>query len=317
MAPRPPSPVQDLAAAAPDGVVTFDLRDRASIAVEVAAPGGEARTLDLLLLARSDSMLVLNRDIAHALDLPAVLFGLGSATVRDGDLSVSGEVRQARYRIAPGGWEAVWALDMDRDMHAGHDGAITFAAVPASRFRVLLNDPPADGAREIWVDMELDPRTATAEEERDYDRLEFGYDFAFHQDVVTANAKAVTYLDRNRRLRPVSGPAPFTRLFGRTAPHVRFEVTPPLRLAGLPVDRLLGEVEADFDPDAQPPADGVDRIEVFHDRRRPGFAPTIGLGRAFFSPCSQLRVERFEDGGMELSLLCRADAVSPSDDASG
>ena len=258
-----PTPQQDLSAPGSGEVLTFDLRETAGVPVEV-----EGRSVNLLLLARAESVMIINREIADALDLNSVMFGLGSASVRDGDHRVSGEVRRARYRIAQGEQEQVWALDLDADIHRDYDGAISFGAVPASRFRLLINDPPADDAPEVWIPLILEGRSAALEASRDYSQLDFSQDMALYQDPVTANRKAVAYLQRAGRLEALTGPSPFERLFDNTRPHADFALDPPLTVSGLRVASLLGEVEPDFDPDAPRETHDRDVIVVYEDLKR-------------------------------------------------
>lgn len=302
-----PTPDQDLSAPSTGQLLTFDLRDSASIPVEV-----EGRALELLLLARAEALMIIDRDVVQALGLPAVMFGLGSASLRDGDHRVAGEVRRARYRIAEASPEAVWALDLETDIHPRYDGAISFGAIPASRFRLILSDPPADGADQVWIPIELALRSEALEAERDYAGLEFSHDLALYQDPVTANRKAVFYLLQADRIDPVSGIEDFDRLFANTRPHVRFAAAPPLEVSGIPVGRLTGEVPPDFDPDAPAMAEGEDVIIVHHDRRRTVDAPTVYLGRSFFEPCSQIEVVRAdqEQDRARIRALCRADVLT-------
>ena len=282
----PPSPVQDLSATAEDGVVTFDLRDRAGVTVEV-----EGRSLNLLLLARQEPVLILNREIVEALSLPPVLFGLGSAEIRDGNHIVTGEVRRARYRVPPGVEEQAWALDLEADIHPDYDGAISFGTIPASRFRLLIDDrePGATSALSEVTFSAVDPSRGG---ERNFADLEFTFDLALYQDPVTVNRKATLYLSRAGRLTRVSEVTPASRLFGNVWPHARFEVDPPMMLGERPVTRLLGEVAPDFQVEAGDHEPTHEVIEVFEDLRTPGHDPKIYLGRSFFAGCTELVVER-------------------------
>ncbi len=302
-----PRPVQDLSSEPGQGVLTFDLRESAGVTVEV-----EGRHVDLVLLARAESLVALNRDIAGSLGLQSAMLGLGTAAVRDGDHRVSGAVRRARYRIAPGAYERAWVLDMEENFYPGYNGAISFGAIPASRFRILLNDAPPAGVEEVWVPMVLEGRSEALEQSRDYAALEFSHDLALYQEPVSANRKAVFYLHAAGRLVPISQSEPFMRLLNNVRPHVTFSVRPPVMVSGLPAGEILGEVDPEYDPFAPRNDEAGEVIVVHHDLRGTAYAPTLYLGRSFFSACSELLVvrEELERDRQTVSARCRADALN-------
>jgi hypothetical protein len=302
-----PGPTQDLSGPGSGEILTFDLRDRAGIPVEV-----EGRALDRMLVAHEDPVLMVNREIVGELGLSAVMFGMGTATAQDGDHRVTGEVRRARYRIAPAEEDQIWVVDWERDVHPDYDGTISFGAIPASRFRLLLNDPPAAGVHQVWISMVLEGKSDALEAARDYDQLEFRHDLALYQQPVTATRKAVFYMARRGRLDPVSEVETFERLFENALPHVRFEVRAPLSFGGLPIGQVTGEVAPDYDPDTPSPDSEIDVIVVHTDRKRAVDAPTLYLGRSFFEACSEILVDRdaLETNRRRIEVLCRANAIA-------
>lgn len=302
-----PQPVHNLSDPETGGVLTFDLREGAGIQVVV-----EGEPLTLLLLARSESLLTLNPDIAETLDLPEVMFGLGSASVRDADHRVDGEVVRARYSVAGGPSETGWALVMEAPIYADYDGAISFGAIPADTFRLWLNDI-GEGVDQAWFDLVLEGRSARREQERDYEGLEFSQTLALYQTPVSVNRKATLYLNRAGRLGARGAPAPFSRLFGNTQPHIDVDLEPGLEIAGFRIEQALAEVNADggVPGDVRPGPDGG-VVVVSEDLRGTAYAPTVYLGRSLFAGCSELQVAKDALGAVEarFAVRCRSDWVS-------
>ncbi len=298
-----PSPTQDVSTPEQNRFLTLDLRESAGIKVDI-----EDETLHLMLFVDPRSFLVLDRDVADRLDLPKLFFGLSWASVQDGDYTVSGEVVRARYSVAGAELEKAWAIVMDEDIHPDYDGAISFGAIPARVFRVLLGDDPEAGD---WRELVSTRSSEALERERDYDGLEFNHELALYQDPISANRKAVFYLRRAGRLGEGGSVQAFTRLFGNEHPYRRFRMSPPLVVQSQPVQEMLIEVDLDGRiPGAVDPEDG-DVVVVHHDRRRAAYAPTIYLGRDYFARCHELELDKSNFKSAQLVLRARCEDSPP------
>jgi len=298
-----PSPTQDLSAPEQNRFLTLDLRESAGITVDV-----EGEALHLMLFADPDSLLVLDRDVADRLDLPELFFGLTSAYVQDGDYTASGRGVRARYSVAGAEPEKAWAIVMDEDIHPDYDGAISFGAIPARVFRVLLGDDSEAGD---WRELVSTRSSEALERERDYDGLEFNHELALYQDPISANRKAAFYLRRAGRLGEGDSVQAFTRLFGNERPYRRFRMQPPLIIQSQPVQEMLIEVDPDGRiPGAVDPEDG-DVVVIHHDRRRAAYAPTIYLGRDYFARCHELEIDKSRFGSARLVLRARCEDRPP------
>ena len=298
--PMAPTPTQNLSAPEQGVFLTLDLRDSAGVDVEV---NGE--TLHLLVLPNSESLLALNRNVADRLNLNPVFFGLGSASVTDGDHRVSGSVVRARYRVASSQPEQVWALAMEEDVHAGYDGAISFGAIPASVFRVQLQNE-SGGADRVWRTLTLSGRSEALERERDYAALEFSHALALYQDPISANRKAAFYLRRAGRLSEVGPVETLTRLFENQRPHRAARLDPPLLLGGRELSDVRIEVDEDGRIPGQTDESADDVVVVNHDTRRTAYAPTIYIGRDFFEGCSALEIDKaaLSNTVQDIRVLC-------------
>lgn len=285
--PSVPTPTQDLSAPAQGRYLTLDLRRDGGIPVTV-----QGEPLRLLVLPHAHSMLALNADVADRLGLREVMFGLGSASLRDGDHHVSGRVVRTRYRLDGAEEEAAWAIVMEEDIHPDYDGAISFGAIPARVFRIRLADDGADAVGD-WRTLTLTGRSEALEQSRDYGALEFSQVLALHQHPVSANRKAAFYLRQARRLSEPGPVEPFSRLFSNTRPHRAVRLDPPLAVAPSMITDLLVEVEPDGRlPGARDTTSEDDVVVITQDARRTANAPTLYLGRAFFSGCYEIEVDK-------------------------
>lgn len=299
-----PGPTTDLSAPELGEYLTLDLRDTAGIDVVV-----DGETLHLLVSSKSESILALNRDVADRLALREVFFGLGTASFRDGDYAVQGKVVKTKYAVAGAEVDRIWAVVMDEDIHPDYDGAISLGAIPASVFRLVLNDD-VPGNSSTWYTITLLGRSENKERDRNYAALEFTQALALHQTPNTANRKAAYYLRRAGRLNNGGEPETFTRLFGNDRIHRTFTISPQLEVGGRMLGALLVEVNEDGSvPGARTrsvdDADGV--VVVEFDAKKSAYAPQIYLGRDFFSACYELEVDQAKLAGTEQVFRIRCD----------
>jgi len=269
---------------------TLDLRQSAGMKVTV-----QGQELHLLVLPYSDSLLFLNKDVAQRLKLKPIFFGLGTADFSDGDFYVGGKGFNAEYSVGAAPTEKIWALVMEENIHDGFDGAISFGAIPATRIRILLNDPMPNFQSDMRT-LKLSGKSKTLEAERSYHSLDFSHTLALYQDPVSVNKKASHYILQSGNAEWIGIKQSVTRLFGNTRLHKVLRFKQPLDLDGFRLGEVLGEVPDTLEAEPEDTssiertggAHVEEKITVLHDKKSARHAPVFYLGRDFFEDCSEI-----------------------------
>ena len=209
---------------------------------------------------------------------------------------------------------------MDVNIHPEFDGAISIGALPAQKIRILLNDSDVDAEQAVRA-LTLTQASKKLEAKRDYHKLQFNRDLVLYQDRVTLNRKARRYLEMNVESDRVSEPVSIRGIFGFDRQYEELKFGSLITVDGFQIGSGWAELD-----DARP--ENADRrqayssdtrieetVTIMHDKKSARYAPTLGLGRDFFSDCSEMLIDKMNVDEHE-QLVTAVKCVSRSTEAS-